>query len=245
MSLKSGTPRLLRSEDLDDLFEEVVARILDLSLFVPRIVAVLADEDDAVNGQFVAAEREGLGDGLAELHGRVAREALPAEVGLAHLVHVKRHKIHRGIMVRAVPAVAIEKTVDNVLRMRVLEVDGDDGGELQILIRLTLIFSSLNSPSPSIPAISMCSTWAVQEVAVFVGFRKRDGCHATRWRCASIIFRPVLSRATGSVPNNSVLGSQHELRLGTWTAVIGRFHGIDDVQDDFLSDDRQAARPMG
>ena len=32
-------------------------------------------------------------------------------------------------MVRAVPAVAIQKAVDDVLRVRILEIGGDDGGE--------------------------------------------------------------------------------------------------------------------
>ena len=59
----------------------------------------------------------------------MARRALAAEVVGAHLIDIERHQVHGRIMVRAVPAVAIEKAVDDVLRVRVLEIGGDDGGE--------------------------------------------------------------------------------------------------------------------
>jgi hypothetical protein len=39
-------------EDLDHLLEEFVARVQLLVFFVVRIVAVLADQDHAINGEF-------------------------------------------------------------------------------------------------------------------------------------------------------------------------------------------------
>ena len=59
----------------------------------------------------------------------MARGALAAQVVGADLVDVERDQVHGRIMVRAVPAVAIQKAVDDVLGVRVLEVGGDDGGE--------------------------------------------------------------------------------------------------------------------
>ena len=50
------------AKDLDDFLHECGARIEDLTAFVARIVAVFADEQDALDGQFVAAERQGVGN---------------------------------------------------------------------------------------------------------------------------------------------------------------------------------------
>ena len=107
-----------RPKDLHDLLEEFVARILRLALLVLRIVAVLADQHHAVHGQFAAAERQRFGDGRIDLHAgrRAARSRLRSS--LSDLVDVERHQIHGRMMMRAVPAVAVEKAVDDVLGVR-------------------------------------------------------------------------------------------------------------------------------
>ena len=72
-------------EDLDALLEEFVARIEDLALLVARIVAVLADDQHGIDGQFVAAAAQRLGDGRidleAELLARAPRSDRPPASG--------------------------------------------------------------------------------------------------------------------------------------------------------------------
>src|SRR4051794_14058536 len=51
-----------------DLLEELVAGILDLALFVSLILAVLADDDDSVNGQLASAQGQSFGDARAHFH---------------------------------------------------------------------------------------------------------------------------------------------------------------------------------
>src|ERR1039458_6193632 len=65
----------------------------------------------------------------SSVHLAVPRRALAAQVVGAGLVDVERHQVHGRIMVRAVPAVTIQQAVDDVLRVRVLEIGGDNGGE--------------------------------------------------------------------------------------------------------------------
>ena len=76
-------------EDLDDLFEELVARVELLVLFVVRIVAVFADEDDAVDGEFARAERQRVGDGFRDREVVGGGEAL-ADVAGVDLIHPER-----------------------------------------------------------------------------------------------------------------------------------------------------------
>lgn len=51
-------------EDVDDLFEELVAGVELLLQRVVGIVAVFADDDDTIDGEFAGAESEGVGDGF-------------------------------------------------------------------------------------------------------------------------------------------------------------------------------------
>ena len=50
---RHGAPAV--AEYLDDLLEELVARIFGLAFFVARIIAVLADEHHAIHRQLAAA----------------------------------------------------------------------------------------------------------------------------------------------------------------------------------------------
>ena len=52
-----------RAIDRGDLFEKLVARVEVLALFIVAVAAVLADEQDAVDGEGRAALRQGVGDG--------------------------------------------------------------------------------------------------------------------------------------------------------------------------------------
>ena len=122
MSLNTGTDLPLDSKDLDDLLEEFVARIVRLALFVPRVVAVLADNDDAIHREFAGAARQRFGDGgidfIAGKRWRDRRQVF-AEVPWS-LIDVERNQVHRWMMVHAVPAVAFQEAVDDVLAVRKL-----------------------------------------------------------------------------------------------------------------------------
>src|SRR5947207_1051542 len=50
-------------EDFYTLFEKLVARVKDLTLFILGIIAVLADDEHGVHGELVAAATQRLGDG--------------------------------------------------------------------------------------------------------------------------------------------------------------------------------------
>ena len=50
------------AEDVDHLFKELEAGVEVLLLFVVGVIAVLADEDDAIDGELAGAEGEGAGD---------------------------------------------------------------------------------------------------------------------------------------------------------------------------------------
>ena len=66
----------------------------------------------------------------------MAGGALFGEVAVvAGLVDVERHQIHCRIMVGAVPAVAIEEAIDDVLGVGILEVGGGDGGDFWTVLR--------------------------------------------------------------------------------------------------------------
>ena len=60
LSLNTGTERPLDAEHLHDLLEELVARIVRLPLLVARVLAVLADQHHAVDGQLAAAAASAL-----------------------------------------------------------------------------------------------------------------------------------------------------------------------------------------
>ena len=126
---RNGAPAI--AKHFDNLLEELVARIFGLPFFVLRVMAVLADEHHAINGKFAAAQRQRLGDGRIDFHFRMASGSFAAQVIFAHLVNVQGNRIQRRAVMRAVPAVAVEKTVHNVLRVRHAEIDGADRDQPQ------------------------------------------------------------------------------------------------------------------
>jgi hypothetical protein len=65
----------------------------------------------------------------------MARGSFAAQIGLADLVNVERHEIHRGIMVSAVPAISIQKAIHNVLRVRIFVIDRSDGSDFRTFCR--------------------------------------------------------------------------------------------------------------
>jgi len=83
---------------------------------------VLGDDHHTIDGEFAGAEGEGVFDGGAELHLGVAVGALLKEVALAVLIDVERDDVHRWMVIDAVPSIAVEKAVDNVLRVKISSI---------------------------------------------------------------------------------------------------------------------------
>ena len=123
------------AEHRRDLLEEPIARILHLPLGRLRIIAVFAHHHHSIHREFAGAARQRFPDGGVDLHGREARCAIATQIVGAHLVDVQRNQIHLRMMVRAVPAVSLQIPVDDVLRVRVLSVDGCDRGKLRTVTR--------------------------------------------------------------------------------------------------------------
>jgi hypothetical protein len=125
---EEGNRAIAGTIDIHNLAKELVARILCLAFFVFRVMAMLTNQDDTIDGQFAAAKRERFGNRGAEPHGRMPRAALSAQIVLADLIDIERHEIERRMVILTMPAVSIQKTVDNMLGVRVLKITGDDGG---------------------------------------------------------------------------------------------------------------------
>src|SRR5208337_3153686 len=109
------------AEHLDNLLEEFVARIEGLSPGIAGIISVLADEQDASDGQLSGPPGQGLGDRGVDRQARMARGALQAQITPRLLVHVERDDVHRRLVMPALPAVAVEEAVDDSLTVRCLE----------------------------------------------------------------------------------------------------------------------------
>ena len=95
------------AEDCGHLLEEFVARVELLPFGIVGIVAVLGDEQHAVDGEVVAAQGQRVGDGGVDVELGEARGALAAQISLVHLIDVERDQIHLGAVVAAVPAIAL------------------------------------------------------------------------------------------------------------------------------------------
>ena len=131
--------------DIDNLLEKFVPRPLDLTLFIARVTPVLADQQDAVNGQLPATECQRLRNRRIDLHARKLTGPVTAQIALGNLVGIERHQVHRGEMVTAVPRVTPQQTIDKMLGMRPTAVLGHDGGDLR----------SLHAASPGDPCRSI------------------------------------------------------------------------------------------
>ena len=90
-------------ENVDHLPEELVARVENLPLLVVRIVAVLADDQDPIDGELRASATQGLGDCRVHLEAE-APGSLGALIVGGLLVHVERRDLERGAMPLALEA---------------------------------------------------------------------------------------------------------------------------------------------
>ena len=84
-------------EDLDDPFEELVARILCLAEFVDWIVSMFTDDEDGVDGELVAAAAKRFRDRRVDLESELLC-AVAAQIVFGELIDVSRNDIERRAM---------------------------------------------------------------------------------------------------------------------------------------------------
>ncbi len=93
--VEEGHGFLAPREDIGDGLEETAARIELLALVVVGVIAVLADAQDAVDGQLLAAERQGIGDIVVDFEIVLLGE-IAAHVLIGELIDEHRHDAQVG-----------------------------------------------------------------------------------------------------------------------------------------------------
>jgi len=116
------------AEDVGDFQEHFEARVEALFLVVEGVVAVLADEDDAVDGELVAAEGERVGDGAEDGHA-VLLGAFAAHVSFRHLFREHADDLRPRVRRLVVLLVPFQVFADYHVGVRPGPVFGDDRGD--------------------------------------------------------------------------------------------------------------------
>lgn len=99
------------------LLEVLVARIELLVLLVGRIVAVLADEENAVNSQFAGTERKGLGDS-GRFANAIGASQAPPYVRRMKLIHPQRRHLERRRVILFIDPVPFQEAGNEIVRVR-------------------------------------------------------------------------------------------------------------------------------
>ena len=98
--------------------KEVMTRVECLALFRAWIKTMFGDDDHAIDRKLGAAERECFFDRGINFDS-MPTGAIAAEIAVWKLIDVERGKFHGWTMMPALPAVAFEETVDEMLRVRI------------------------------------------------------------------------------------------------------------------------------
>jgi len=85
------------------------------------------NQNHAIDGELRAAQRQRFRDRRIQLHRRKLLQPALAHIVFADLIDVDRDEVHWWVMPCPVPAIAFEEPVDDMLRVRVLEVCRADG----------------------------------------------------------------------------------------------------------------------
>jgi len=112
------------AEDGGDLLHHLQARVEDLPLVVARVVAVLADEQDALDRQLVAG-RQGVGDGARDLDAELPADRA-GQVVVRRLIDVEGVDVVPGDVQLAAAGVAEDEAAGDVVGVRHRPVDGAD-----------------------------------------------------------------------------------------------------------------------
>ena len=113
-------------EDLHALLEPVVSWVEFLAFLITGIVTVLRDDDHAVNGEFAAAQGQGVFNVRVEFEA-IFLHPLSGEISfLRELVDEDGSDLEAGFLPGSTPAIAHGKAIEEVLGMG---VRSDDGAE--------------------------------------------------------------------------------------------------------------------
>ena len=130
LSLKIGTKRLLRRMTATLSSKKRLRGIFVHAVLVDGIVAVLADNEDRIDGQFLAAESQGLGDRLTAAQLELPGHALGQVETLflpGRLIGVNRHDLSGGLHDFAVEKKRRQKVFQNIMGVRPVKTNGVDG----------------------------------------------------------------------------------------------------------------------
>ena len=125
MSLYTGTPPRV-PEGLDDLGEEPATGVELLPLGIDRVIAVLADQEDAVNAELRSAQRH-RPRGRAEQGDAVASGHAPADITPGELLNRQAHDLAVGSVSPLGDGIPLDELGDDVVGVRVSEIGRRDG----------------------------------------------------------------------------------------------------------------------
>ena len=108
----NSSPVLL--EYLDGLLKEFESRILDLTFFVDRVLAMFSNNDDSIDSQFTAAAAQRFGDRRIYCEPVLCR-TLSTQVAFRLLVCIQRDHFDRGTMPPTMTRISDEKSVAHML----------------------------------------------------------------------------------------------------------------------------------
>src|SRR5262245_57572186 len=126
-------------KDPHNPFEPPVARVKRLAHFVAGVAPVLADNQNAIHRECSTPQGQGLFDRWIDRDVETLR-TLARQIPFRKLVHIKPGQVHRRMMPRALPPISFEKTIDEMLRVR---MGADLGGE------------DRDAPATTIPGVIM------------------------------------------------------------------------------------------
>ena len=116
------------AKDLEGLLPEPAFRILRVADGGLGILAVLGDQQHSIHRQAAGAQRQRILNRLT--HPEPVRGGeQPADVLLRLLIRVKRGQFERRILAFAVQRVGLKQPADDHVRVRIVVIDGDDGGD--------------------------------------------------------------------------------------------------------------------
>lgn len=100
-----------------------------LAFGVHGVAPVFPDEQNAVHVEVAPALGQRFGDGGVDLHPRMPRSPLAAEIVVADLFDEKRDDIDVRPAVASLPSVTLQEAVDDVFGVGVFVVDGRQRGD--------------------------------------------------------------------------------------------------------------------
>ena len=120
---RCGAAILLKN--LNDFLEVFVARVLDLVQLIARVFAVLANDQNGIHCEFIAATTEGFGDGGVNLEAELFRAAA-AQIVFSNLIDISRHNLEGWVMPLSFDGIAVQEPLGHVPGVAAVEPDIGD-----------------------------------------------------------------------------------------------------------------------